>query len=411
MNGEILDKRTEGESECLLCKFTLEEYIQSLPEAYQDYDIQRAIVTNVYLDHLVDTVLSRNHIPPIVLVAAQHEVQTYESAVTVDTFKILDGLQRTFRLQAIRRTIEYCIEIVKDPNKELELSKFSFSRRHSAALKEYDSNTTILGAIVSKYAEIGEEELRASFTENLQWFELWVNLDLEDEIRKMLVLNAGHKPVTSRHQLELLFLNVLPVFRKKEDKDFSIKREKEISATSFSKNRACGSFHFAHLITSLLSLYQGKPVAPSTSLIQSIHTDDDGIERYGKLLKPQFLKSFMDFLVSIDQTISAQYPKRGAQWMGREVTLSGIFGAIGLVASDSERSREELMALFLKRVAENESILALDDFEDVRNSLDLSKVNIGNVNRRAVFEATVDLLGNLPPQSLNWNYYFKGGAK
>ena len=411
MNGEILDTRTEGEGKCLLCKFTLEEYIQSLPEAYQDYDIQRAIVTNVYLDHLVDTVLSGNHIPPIVLVAAEDQVTTERSAVTVGSFKILDGLQRTFRLQAIRRTIDYCIEHVNDPQEELALSKFSFSRKHSAALKEQDSNTTILGAVLSKYSEVGEDGLKASFTKNAQWFELWVNLELEDEIRKMLMLNAGHKPVTSRHQLELLFLNVLPVFRKKEDEDFSIKREKEISATSFSKNRTCGSFHFAHLITSLLSLYRGKPVAPSTSLIQSIHSDDDGIERYGALLKPQFLKSFIDFLVNIDQAISTQYPERGAQWMGREVTLSGILGGIGHVASETERDREELMALFLDRITKNDSVLALNDFEDVRNSLDLSKVNIGNVNRRAVFDATVDLLDDQPPAALDWNHYFKGGAK
>jgi len=411
MNGKILATRIEGKRTCLLCEVTLEDYIQSLPDAYQDYDIQRAIVTNVYLDHLVDTVLARSHIPPIVLVAARDDVRIDKDTVAVDSFKILDGLQRTFRLQVIHSTINYCIENVQHPKEDLALTKFSFSRKHSAALKEKNSNTAVLGAVLASYGESGEAQLRGSFTENLQWFELWVDLELEDEIRKMLMLNAGHKPVTSRHQLELLFLNVLPVFRKKEDKDFSIKREKEISATSFSKNRACGSFHFAHLISSLLSLYRGKPVAPSTSLIQSIHSDDDGIERYAALLNPKFLKAFIDFLVNIDQIISVQYPDRGAQWMGREVTLSGVFGGIGRVALDSDEDRERLMSQFVDRITDNKSVLALDDFEQVRNSLDLSKVNIGNVNRKAVFEATIDLLSDIPPQKLDWNRYFKGGAK
>jgi hypothetical protein len=63
MRATILDQRDDGHTRCYLCKLSLEDYIQGLPKTYQDYDIQREIVSNVYLDTLVDTVIARRHIP------------------------------------------------------------------------------------------------------------------------------------------------------------------------------------------------------------------------------------------------------------------------------------------------------------------------------------------------------------
>lgn len=68
IKARILDSRTEGDSTCFLSSMSLEDYVGALPSSYRDYEVQREIVSNVYLDHLVDTVLNRRHIPPIVLV-------------------------------------------------------------------------------------------------------------------------------------------------------------------------------------------------------------------------------------------------------------------------------------------------------------------------------------------------------
>lgn len=411
MNGKILASREEATSACHLCEISLEEYTQCIPETYRDYDVQREIVSNVYLDHLVDTVLQAKHIPPIVLVVDKHHFKRSGDDLQIQEFKILDGLQRTYRLRVIRQTIDYCIKNFDPTSDSLEVSKFKLSRQHSAELRKFQSNTAILRAVLETYVAKGADALAAAFSENKQWFEIWVGLTLEDEIRKMLMLNAGHKPVSSRHQLELLFLNVLPYLRQKEHADFTIVREKEISATQFSKNRQCGQFHFAHIITSLLSLYESKPVAPSTNLIQRIHGDANGIEQYAELIDPGFLLKFVKFLVEIDQTISAQYLERGAQWMGREVTLSGLFGAIGAASGDSDEALTETMARFAETISEHPGILGLDEFEQVRNSLDLSKINIGSVNRRAVYNATEEILGDSPPLVINWREHFRGVAK
>ena len=69
MKGKILDKIKEKDSTCYLVKIQLKEFVTSLPEGYKDYEVQREIVNNTYLDTLIDTVLEKKHIPPIAQVA------------------------------------------------------------------------------------------------------------------------------------------------------------------------------------------------------------------------------------------------------------------------------------------------------------------------------------------------------
>lgn len=407
VKAKILDKRDDKSSRCFLSRMSLENYVNALPSSYQDYNVQREIVSNVYLDHLVDTVLNRFHIPPIVLVVddANYNI-TEDGFLELQSFKILDGLQRTFRLQAIRKTIEFCCEQLNPHENYLSWTKFKFSRSFSSQLYEFDSNTDVLRAVVEVFQHDGKESLLKTFTENSQWFEIWTGLTPQEEVRKMLMLNAGHKPVKTRHQLELLFLNLLPILHTGESRDFTLVREKEISATQFSKRREIGTFHFAHVVTALLSFYVGKPVTPSTSLIQSIQSADSDLDSYLEFADPEVLKAVVAFLVRLDRILAKQYGENGCLWMGREVSLAGLFGALGAVADETSRERVDVMNSFYEICENYPGVLNLQQFEEVRNNLDLSKVNIGNVNRSAVFSAVKDILEIKPPSVSNWKVHF-----
>ena len=407
VNAQILDSRDEGTSQCFLSRITLEDYVNGLPSTYQDYDVQREIVTNVYLDHLVDTVLENRHIPPIVLVVTVGKFQRVGDRLEISEFKILDGLQRTFRLQAIKQTIQYALDNIIDPQNYLGWNKFKFSREFSEAMRKLNSNTDVLRSVLQGMKDLGKEGLKNTFSANGQWFEIWTGLTPDEEVRKMLTLNAGHKPVKTRHQLELLFLNLLPVLRSGEGAEFQLVREKEVNATQFSKNRVCGSFHFAHIITSLLSFYAAKPVATSTSLIQDLQNRDTSLEENSEFISPALLADFVAFLVRLDKLLFDQYGEFGVLWMGREVSLAGLFGALGSAAENSDGSRLSMMWQLWNILNTQPGVLNLEQFEQVRNSLDLSKVNIGNANRAAVFTAIKSLLGNATHQQLDWHDHFR----
>lgn len=406
VKAKILDRRNDGKNECFLSKMTIEDYVNALPSAYQEYDVQREIVSNVYLDHLVETVLNRNHIPPIVLVVDSNEYNLEGDYLYLNKFKILDGLQRSYRLQAIQKTIDFCCTNLDPAEDYLSWPRFKFSRHFSSELVKINSNTDVLRSIVYFFQKEGEVALKETIANNTQWFEIWTGLTPEEEVRKMLMLNAGHKPVKARHQLELLFLNLLPVLRLETSDSFKIVREKEISATQFSKKRTIGDYHFAHVITALLSFYKGTPVAPSANLIQGIQSTEQDTDTSMDFADTDTLKEFVKFLTKIDQILSFQYREYGVLWLGREVSLAGLFAAFGSVAHENKINRVDVMNNFISICNKYPKVLNLQRYEEARNSMDLSKINIGNVNRNAVFYAIKELINSTSPYPIDWKKHF-----
>ena len=79
----------------MLAKASLWDYIDSLSPDDFEYDIQRGIVKNPYLDSILVSVKNGDPIPPISIVG--YDIADVDTD-SVSRFDILDGLQRTYRL-------------------------------------------------------------------------------------------------------------------------------------------------------------------------------------------------------------------------------------------------------------------------------------------------------------------------
>jgi len=406
MEGVILDIITETSGKCFLTKIKLGDYITSVPENYKDYDVQREIVSNVYLDNLIQTVFEKKHIPPIVLVLEEQDFKLNGTkSIEILRFKILDGLQRTFRLKTIYDTVQFLKAKMESEN-ILQFNRLEISRKYRTELETINSSSAILTRAIELYERTQDKDSDLlNFFEKYQWFEVWTDLSPEEEVNKMLILNAGHKPVKTKHQLELLFMNILPIIQKVGPRGFEVKREKEISSTSFSKNRIVGQFHFSHLIISILSIAEKKPLTTNVDLIQkrqSDYFDDTIFETY---LNFKFLHTFLEVLLRIDQTLAGEYPIEGTKWMGREISLVGMFAATGKYAYDSKIEPDAALRMLEDKVIQHPASMNLSVFEEQRNSVDLAKVNIGTINKRAVYNGVYDLL--ISGQVIQWSKHFK----
>ena len=124
LNLKVLSTRDEinsgKKSTCYLCEGSLEEYVKSIPERYTEYDIQRGIVKNVYLDRLTKSILANKYIPPIVLIADKFKIN--DGMLEIENYKILDGLQRTYRIKAIYIALKLFISEL-EAGKDLKDSK------------------------------------------------------------------------------------------------------------------------------------------------------------------------------------------------------------------------------------------------------------------------------------------------
>lgn len=413
MNAHILDRWAEdnGVSICYLSKIKLKDYIVSLPESYREYEVQREIVQNAYLDNLVETVLNQKHIPPIVLIVGSDHFTEEGQSLDIDTFKILDGLQRTFRLKLIWDTIELFKSEIADSEEILDLKRIQLSRRYSSQLGEINSNSKILESIINYYNQNHSEEgfdIGSCF-DVYQWFEVWTGLSAKEEVSKMLILNAGHKPVKTKHQLELLFRNLIPVVKRVGLEEFILVREKEESSIALSKSRTVGQFPFSNIITTILSFSEGKPLTTNVALVHKTQSEDFDFDKFDKYFSFDFLHKFISTLINMDRSVFDSYGDLGLKWIGREISLVGIFAALGRYSSENSISPVQALDLLQEKVANNPQVLNLEEFEDLRSHLDLRKINIGSVNKKAVFEGIYSVL-NEESDCISWKLYFKGVA-
>ena len=409
MRGIILDTLEESSGTCYLVKVKLGDYICAVPDNYKKYDVQREIVKNVYLDNLIQTVFQKKHIPPIVLVAEKSKFNVEEINFEMNNdFKILDGLQRTFRLKAIYDTIQLLKEQVEISQEIFELSKIQISRKYKDELERINSSTMSLNRSIEFLNEKSREiSILNEIFDRDQWFEIWTGLTPEEEISKMLVLNAGHKPVKTKHQLELLFLNVIDILKDAQFEKLKVIREKDVSSAIYSKNRRTGEFHFSHLITALLSFAKGSPLTTNVDLVQKKQSDYFDDEIFDNYMQYPFLREFVAVLLEIDETLVKEYGGDGTKWMGRETSLVGLFAAAGKFAQEMETTASSALQKLNEKVCAKPAILNLKGFEQERNSVDLAKVNIGTINKKAVYNGVYDILigkGEL----LDWKTYFKG---
>lgn len=400
---KVLDKKAEGEAVCYLCKIDIGDYVESLPQAYKDFEVQRGIVSNKYLDRIAETISEKKHIPTIVLVSK--DIETSGEYIEINDFDILDGLQRTHRFKVIYDSVSLIIREYDNSGCE-NISKFS--RKFSSEIKNIDSSLKLM-RMLDSYNVAKLKKPIDFFAGNEIWVEVWGGLKKHDQVKKMLLLNAGHKSVNIKHQLELLFLGTRLKLEELVDSSIRILREKQISSIQYSKNRTVGEYHFSHILSSLVALSAGGIVNTNSDFVSNLQAGEvvdvdlmDGFDI-------DLLTIFIKLLNKIDENLHSIYGDLGTKWIGREVVLVGFFGAIGAHSKESNIDINDLLNSVYKNVDTVARELKLEKFESARNNVKLNKVNVGNVNRKAVFLCTKDILKGGSTKS--WIEYFGGGRE
>lgn len=402
---EIFSHTTENSSEkelqCYLIGMKLNDYLKNLPSDYQDYDIQRGIVRNNYLDNIGRDIIKGNHLPVITL-TTDRLINKEKSSI--EDFKILDGLQRTFRIHQLYLFLK---EISKEEIKNeifdvvKKGDKPEFRRKYRTEWKLSDEfSYTVLEArnIVETFIECRNELVPDNLLDIFdreQWFEVWEKLSIEDEIRKMILLNAGHKPMNNYHQLELLFLNQLS-FIKEQFPNIEIIRGKDMSTLAYAKSRKKNQFYFAHIIETILSFLNKDVVTLNSSLIQSIQEGDDAAIRIRE--NPEIISETIAFLLEFDERLDSHFGNEGTKWIAKDTVLTAVVVAISRTGITYKR--------FIELLSEYPFMLNINGFNEWRKTLDISSINIGKYTKETVILGVSDFIEN--HNLINWKRYSGG---
>lgn len=392
---------SDKELQCYLVGMKLNDYLNNLPSDYQNYDIQRGIVRNNYLDNIGIDIIKGNHLPIITLTT---DKLINKEQNLIEDFKILDGLQRTFRIHQLYLFLQKISE--KEIKNEIfdivkKDDKFEFRRKYRTEWKLSDKFSytvlearNIVGTFTEHRKELVPDKLLDIFDRE-QWFEVWERLSIEDEIRKMILLNAGHKPMNNYHQLELLFLNQLS-FIKEKFPNIEIIRGKDMSILAYAKSRKKNQFYFAHIIETILSFLNKDVVTLNSSLIQSIQEGDDASNRIQK--NPEIISETINFLLEFDDILDSQFGNEGTKWIAKDTVLTAVVVAIsrkGISYKD-----------FIELLNKYPNQLNVESFNEWRKTLDISSINIGKHTKETVILGISDFIEN--HNLINWKLYSGG---
>ncbi|MBE0491322.1 MAG: hypothetical protein IBX44_03610 [Sulfurospirillum sp.] len=414
LNLKILSTRDEinsgNKSVCYLCEGSLEEYVKSIPERYTEYDIQRGIVKNVYLDRLTKSILANKYIPPIVLIADKFDING--EILKIKVYKILDGLQRTYRIKAIYYALNLFISEIDNNHskkKELkEITKYKLSKMYKTQLDEMNSDITILWSILRIFYDENKSlaDLKTVFANFNQWFEVWVSLDQKEQINKMLVLNAGHKPMDIKHQLELLFLNI--IHPKYLD---NFVRSKDANSSFFYKRKQSGELHLSHFISAIISFHYHEPISVDAKFIRDLQDDlDEKLEELKDYFLNETLELFIEFMKQLDIIFFNEYGQTGIEWIGKETMLIGIFAALGKYYKQQDNNLTDFLNDIKQKITINITNLKINEFEDVKNTIDFTKLNIGDTFKNTTFYVFCHLFFK-NTTDIDWQDLFKNKAK
>lgn len=403
MNARILDEKTIGEKHWYLCQVNLKNYLDELRPNFYDFAIQRSIVkNNKYIDRIYDTVKLKEPIPAITLTCSDNFLPIDASvSINMQNIEILDGLQRTFRLWAYNKLATLYREGMSTENLAQQM-KAEFPPLFETGVL---STSIIRGLIDSKDISDIKDNL-SDYDINIV---IWTGLNDAEIIQKMLQLNAGQTPVSSKHQFELLFLHFYnKIASERNQSGVILYRDKDDEASRIKNgNRDVGQFLFSDITIALQSMLNKKTMqlADYTGKLQ----EDIQLLTNESIINDQFLRFYLSELHNLDLIIREKENVYGIAWFGRETTLSGVFAAIGKFANIDERvntteliNRISIVFQNLNNKINTEG-LNLNEYKAEMHILSNRQANIGNFTRKIIMEYVFKLLGNENP---NWKSLF-----
>lgn len=190
---------------------------------------------------------------------------------------------------------------------------------------------------------------------------------------RMITLNNGQKPMTARHQIEIVASNIYNF----EESGVNVQAEKRI----LGQRRKRGAFKQADLIKAYLAF-----------LSESVNVDNDKIiqEKMDELLASKIMDSDLTSSKNSFEDVMQQIERLYEHIETRD-WIMGQNNLIGFCAG--ARKSVQLIA----KLQDNILITAINEFERAFSGINVSKIKLGNARRKAVkyyfenIKATINL--------------------
>lgn len=348
-----IDRDDRLQSFCVTAKCTYRDFLQLTTGAEENLDIQRSIIKGSKAYATLRSDLKRGCIlPPIVLAVtvdlseapADSLIGRHLKGLSKDLSQIqsenvyvIDGLQRT---NAIRQTVE-----------ELPLQD------------------------------------RDTFLDRFVRVEMWLNIPFSAIAYRMLLLNAGQRPMSVKHQVEVLSSKLVG--------DLAAVPQLDIFRVADGRRRTQpGQFALAKIAQAFQAWLQGQPNLDLRNTVMEELLAESAIEVLGQTLpagsnktNQDGFQSYISWLVDLDLALGIN----NVSFLANETVILGISAAVGAMERNETLTARVWPALNglvnAVKVKADSDPLALETFASLRQGIDSSKTNVGVATREMVFNA------------------------
>lgn len=242
-------------------------------------------------------------------------------------------------------------------------------------------------AIRQTLDDITDPVERASFLGRNTRLEIWLEIPFSALAYRMLVLNAGQKPMSIKHQIEILSMKLQEELSPIDGIDI-------FSSLEPRRRTRGGQFQLAKLAQAFQAWLQGQPNIDLRNAVMEQMLADTAIETLGASLEsegPQIANDGFHRLVQWMVSIDLVMPEDTNSFFGNETVLLGLAAAVGSSERNpqlKERVWNCLQAL-LDKYQQNAGVdhLAVRQFDELRKGIDVSTRNVGQATRDMVFRA------------------------
>lgn len=219
--------------------------------------------------------------------------------------------------------------------------------------------------------------------------EFWLEQEIKHLIYRIIVLNAGQKPMTMRHQVELLFLALKN--KLETEIDITIMTERELTRRTgprrYSLDRVACSYH---------CFMTKSPEVNKENIVAKNLVEGDVLDSSEDELAQVYVdfRSYFDIYAQIDEEVCRVYKGNeekkiptGANWFGSENVMSAFFAAVAIFGRDDERKGRIVTSLTklladLENSSEGDDVLGLEQLHRLIDGFNPRKVNIGHATRK-----------------------------
>jgi len=344
--GNTKDLRTG--SHIIYAQMTIPDYLLLIGENYDEYGIQRRREKHRAYNRMKEDIKRGAVLPTITLAVNKHLVsdilvfinenkqeELKQRLETTGGFSILDGLQRT----------------------------------------------NILHEIKNEGHEFVEQQVLL--------LEFWVEPDIKHLIYRLIVLNAGQKPMSLRHQIELLFMT-LAVKMKESIPGLDIYRE-----TDSRRRSQSGQYPFERLVTSYQSFLWKTPELNKSNLIAQQMMEESVLDSSEESLNDTFnnFTYYLQKYTLIDEKSFEIYSDDPSKmnWLSLENVMNSFFSSItdfGINDERVERVNKSIDKLIVLLETGNEpDPLGLTIYYEIIQGIESRKINVGVATRKLLSAA------------------------